>query len=153
MRRTGHIRERSPGSFEVRYTLGTDPATGKRRLATATVRGSRKDAERELRRLLRTLDTGEHVDATRMTVRQWLATWLATVQQEVAPRSHERYASIVNHHLMPALGALQITKLSATHIQSFYNDLATAGRQDGKDGALAPQSRRQVHRVLSAALS
>jgi hypothetical protein len=44
MRRTGHIRERSPGSYELRYSLGTDPATGKRKMATATVRGSRKAA-------------------------------------------------------------------------------------------------------------
>ena len=59
MRRTGHIRERSPGAFEIRYGLGTDPATGKRRIATVTVRGSRKDAEKELRRLLRAVDTGD----------------------------------------------------------------------------------------------
>lgn len=64
MRRTGHLRERSLGSFEIRYSLGTDPATGKRKIATATVRGSRKDAEKELRRLLRTLDINEHVDPT-----------------------------------------------------------------------------------------
>ena len=42
MRPTGHIRERSPGSWELRYTLGTDPATGKRRIVTATVRGERR---------------------------------------------------------------------------------------------------------------
>src|SRR5207248_18386 len=101
MRRTGHIRERSPGAFEIRYTLGTDPATGKRKLATATVRGSRKDAEKELRRLLRTLDTGEHVDPTRITLRQWLTTWLGTVRQEVAPSSHHRYSIIVQQHLVP----------------------------------------------------
>jgi hypothetical protein len=69
MRPTGHIREWSPGSWELRYSLGTDPAKGSRRIATTTVRGSRRDAEKEMRRLLRTLDTGEHVDATRMTVR------------------------------------------------------------------------------------
>lgn len=61
-RTTGQIRERSPGSFELRYELGTNPATGRRRIATATVRGTRRDAEKELRRLLRLLDTGEHVD-------------------------------------------------------------------------------------------
>jgi integrase len=64
MRRTGHIRERSAGLFELRYSLGTDPATGKRKLVTTTFLGTRKDAEKELRRLLRSLDTGEHVDPT-----------------------------------------------------------------------------------------
>jgi integrase len=152
MRRAGHIRERSPGSFELRYELGTDPASGKRRTTTATVRGSRKDAEKELRRLLRSVDTGEHVDPTRMSTGRWLETWLESARHEVAPRSYERYASIVNRHLIPGLGQLPIVKLTPAHIQRFYNDLAISGRCDGKSGALHPRSRRQIHRVLSAAL-
>jgi hypothetical protein len=28
MRPTGHIRQRTPGSWELRYSLGCDPATG-----------------------------------------------------------------------------------------------------------------------------
>jgi hypothetical protein len=95
MRPTGHIRQRSPKSFEIRYSLGTDKATGKDRYATATVVGTRKDAERELRRRLLTLDTGEHVDSDRITVGKWLADWLATVRGELAPKSYERYAEMV----------------------------------------------------------
>ena len=106
MRRTGHIRERSPCSFELRYELGATPATGRRRTATATVRGSRKDAERELRRLLRALDTGEHVDPNRMTVREWLAQWLVIIKPEISPRTHETYTDIVNNRLAPAFGNL-----------------------------------------------
>ena len=44
-RRHGHVRQRSPGSWEVRYTLGTEPGTGKRRTITATVKGERRDAD------------------------------------------------------------------------------------------------------------
>src|SRR5207248_514884 len=51
MRRTGHIRERSPGSYELRCSLGTAPATGRRKIATTTFKGSLKEAQRELRRL------------------------------------------------------------------------------------------------------
>jgi integrase len=149
----GHIRERSRGSFEVRYSLGTDSATGKRKIATATVRGSRRDAEKELRRLLRSLDTGEHVDPNRVTVREWLATWLGTVRTEVAPKTHERYGEIVDHFLVPALGNLQLGKLAPVHIQDAYNALATGGRRDGKPGGLSPMTRRHIHRVLSAALN
>jgi integrase len=152
MRRTGHIRERSFGSFELRYSLGTDPATGKRKIATVTVSGSRREAERELRRLLRSLDTGEHVDPHRMTVREWLRTWLDASRQEVAPRTAERYAEIVDNFLSPALGNLQLTKLAPVHIQDAYNRWATGGRRDGKLGGLSPQTRRHIHRILSAAL-
>src|ERR1700730_11483199 len=119
-RRTGSIRERSPGSYELRYSLGNDPATGRRRMANTTVRGSRKDAEKELRRLLRTLDTGEHVDPTRMTVREWLMVWLEAVREEVSPKSHERYSEIVENFLVPELGALPMAKLAPFHISTAY---------------------------------
>jgi integrase len=150
---TGHIRQRSPGSFEIRYSLGADPATGRRRIATATVRGTRKDAEKELRRLLRALDTGEHVDPNRISVRDWLSSWLNAVRSEVAPKTHERYGEIVNHFLAPALGNLPLAKLAPVHIQEAYNGLATGGRRDGKDGGLSPRTRRHIHRILSTALN
>jgi integrase len=153
VRRQGHIRERSRGSFEIRYTLGTDPATGKYRVATTTVKGNRKAAEKELRRLLRSLDTGEHVDPTRMTVRAWLTQWHETVRGEVSPKTHERYGEIVNNFLIPALGNLALVKLAPINIQHAYNGWATGGRHDGKPGGLSPRSRRHIHRILKSALS
>lgn len=153
MRRTGHIRERSPGAFEIRYSLGTDPATGGRRTATQTVRGSRKEADRELRRLLRSVDTGEHVDPNRITVREWLGTWLDAIRQEVAPKSFERYEEIVRNYLVPALGNMQLVKLAPVHIQSAYTGWASGGRRDGRTGGLSPQTRRHFHRILSTALT
>jgi integrase len=148
----GHIRQRSHGSWELRYDFGTDPATGKRRIATSTVRGNRKDAEKELRRLLRTLDVGEHVDPTRLTVRQWLGQWLEIVRVEVSPKTFERYAGIVNNNLVPVLGAVLIAKLSVADIQTAYSEMATGGRKDGKEGGLSGRTRRHIHRVLFGAL-
>ena len=153
MRRAGHIRQRSPGRWELRYNLGTDPASGERRVATTTVKGTRQTAEKELRRLLRTVDTGEHVDPSRLTVREWLTTWLATVREEVSPKSHERYAEIARHFLMPALGNLPLAKLAPAHLQQAYNVWAVGGRRDGKEGGLSPRTRRHIHRVLNSALA
>jgi len=152
MRTTGHIRQRTPGSWEVRYNLGTDPATGKRRVATITVRGKRRDAEKELRRLLRTLDTGEHVDPTRITVREWLVAWLGAVRGEISPKSHERYSEIVENFLVPALGNLPVVKLAPSHIQQAYNAWVKGGRRDGKDGGLSASTRRYIHTILKSAL-
>jgi integrase len=153
MRSTGHIRQRSPGSWELRYSLGTDPASGKRRVATTTVTGTRRAAEKELRRLLRSLDTGEHVDPSRMTVREWLMTWLVAVREEVSPKSYERYAEIVRHFLMPEIGNLPLVKLAPAHLQSAYNAWAVGGRRDGNEGGLSPRTRRHIHRILNAALA
>ena len=153
MRTTGHIRQRAPASWELRYSLGRDPATGKRRMVTATVRGKRRDAEKELRRLLRTLDLNEHVNPSRMTVREWLTAWLGAIREEVSPKTHERYGEIVDNFLTPELGALPIAKLAPVHISAAYTRWATAGRRDGKPGGLSPQTRRHIHRILRTALA
>lgn len=153
MRHTGHIRSRSPGSWEVRYNLGRSSETGRRRVATITIRGTRKDAERELRRLLRTLDTGEHVDSKRITTEQWLHQWLETIREEITPKSHERYSEVVENFLIPELGALPISKLASSQIQTAYTKWSTTGRRDKKDGGLSPSTRRYIHRILYSALA
>jgi len=84
-RREGHITERSPGRWQLRYSFGADPATGKRHRVNVTFAGDRKAAEKELRRLLKTADDGAHVDPARISVRDWLTRWLAAAREQVAP--------------------------------------------------------------------
>ena len=148
MRPRGNIHQRSLGSFRLRYTLGKDPVTGKRRTATATVRGTRKDAERELTRLLRTTDTGEHVDPSRLTVGQWLDFWLDTIRAEVSQKTHESYTEIVGCYLKPALGSARLDKLAPSQIQKAYNSWT---RQDGKP--LSPRTHRYIHVILKSSLA
>lgn len=144
----GHIRQRSPGSWELRYRI----TNGK--IATATVRGGRRDAEKELRRLLRAVDTGEHAaDPSRMTVGAWFDRWLAMVRTEASAATHARYEALVQNYLRPAWGALPLAKLSPTHIQDTYSQWAEGGRRDGRAGPLAPSTRRLLHRVLTASLN
>jgi integrase len=147
MRPRGNIHQRSPGSFRLRYTLGKD-SFGKRRTACVTVRGTRKDAERELTRLLRAVDTQEHVDATGVTLRRWFEAWLDTVRVEISPKAHERYSEIVRCYLIPPLGAIRVQKLTATKIQEVYNGLH---RRDGEP--LSPSTRRYIHVILKVALT
>jgi integrase len=146
-RREGHITERSSGRWLIRY-YGDEG----RRYAI-TIRGTRKDAERELRQRLNTLDSGTHVDPTRMTTGEWLTRWLATVSEQISPKTRERYGELVNHFLIPALGALPIAKLAPTHIKDCYTALGSGGRRDGKPGGLSRQTRRHIHRVLHIALA
>jgi integrase len=102
--------------------------------------------------LLRTVDTGEHVDPTRLSFRQWLEQWLETIRFEVSLKTFQRYDEIARQMLMPALGSHPLVKLSPTHIQGAYNAWAVGGRRDGKEGGLSPPTRRHIHRILHAAL-
>ena len=144
MRPRGTITSRSPGSYRIRYSLARDPVSGKRRFGTATIRGTRKQAEKELVRLLRSVDTGEHVDPTRITVAEWLKLWVDTTKAEVSPKTHERYAEIVRCYLVPAFGGIQLQRLTPTDIQKGYNNFTR------KPSA---RTRRHIHQILKSALA
>lgn len=67
----GHIRKRGKGSWAMVIELDKAP-DGKHQQKWYTVRGKKKDAERELARLLNELETGEYVEPSNMTVAEFL---------------------------------------------------------------------------------
>jgi integrase len=147
----GHIQRRGENSWRLKYDLGQDPVTGKRITKFKTVRGSKRDAQRELRDILSALDKGQYVDAGKMTLGAWLAEWLEEARYSVAPKTWERYAEITIKHLIPALGAIPLAKLAAVRIQSYYALALASGRRDGR-GGLSAQTVRHHDRVLNVAL-
>jgi len=147
----GHIRQRSKGSWTIVLYLGRRP-DGKPNQTWQTVRGTRRHAERELARLLHEVNIGGYVEPSRITVAEHLGRWLKDAARlKVQPKTFERYAEIVNQHLIPALGHHRLDKLLPLHIQSYYSDALTSGRKDGK-GGLSAQTVLHHHRVLHSAL-
>ena len=147
----GTIKQRSEGSWTLRYDVPLGP-DGKRRQKTQTIRGTKKDAERELRRILREIDTGCHVEPSRMNVGQYLDHWLTDYAKPgVSGKTYERYAQIVEGALKPAFGGVPLEKLTALQIQGFYSRALESGRKDGK-GGLSPTTVLQYHRILRKAL-
>ncbi len=67
----GHMRKRSKGSWTIWVDIGRDPETGRRKQQSFTVRGSKKDAERELRAILTRIEGGAHVKPTKLTVGEY----------------------------------------------------------------------------------
>ncbi|GAI28115.1 unnamed protein product, partial [marine sediment metagenome] len=132
--------------------MGRDPETGKRKQQTLTVRGSKKDAERELRAVLTRIEGGAHVKPVKLTVAEYLEQWLQSyVDSNVGPRTGERYIEIIHAHLIPALGSIPLIALRSQHIQTYYGKALKSGRRDG-NGGLSAQTVRHHHRVLYEAL-
>ena len=67
----GHIRERSPGTWAVSIQVG-QYANGRPRYKWHTVKGGKRDAQRELNRLLAEMQAGDYVEPTKLTVGQYL---------------------------------------------------------------------------------
>ena len=149
----GHIRRRGKGSWAIIIDVGRDPQTGKRRQRWQTVKGTKKDAEYALRELLHSLETGNYVKPSRITLGQWLEQWCQSyVVTHTSPRTVESYQSEVRRHLTPALGAIPLTQLQPLHLQNYYARALSQGRIDGK-GGLSGRTVEYHHRILSEALS
>lgn len=104
---SGHIRGRGERSWELKYETGTDPGTGRRLTKYRNFKGTKREAQAELVRLMDTVRRGEHVDATKMTLAEYLDRWetgWAAVQ--VGPKTCEGYIDILRRHVRPYLGAM-----------------------------------------------
>jgi integrase len=147
----GHIRPRGPGTWALVIDVGRDH-TGKRRQKWHTVRGTKKDAERELAKLVNDLNSGGYVEQARMSLAEYLDQWLESyARSNTSPKTYERYRDLIRGHVGPALGGLPLTKVTPIQIQSFYSEALKSGRKDGK-GGLSPQTVLHIHRVLHKAL-
>ena len=148
----GHIVKRGKDSYSVVISLGTDPATGKRRQQWVTTKGTKRDAERRLGEVLHQLDTGAFMRPGKISVADYLKKWLTDyAKPNLAPRSVEGYQTIISQHLIPRLGAILLTQLKPEHIQNYYAGCLTSGRCDAS-GGLNPLTVRHHHMVLHKAL-
>lgn len=151
----GHLEQRSKNVWLVVLELGRD-ADGKRRRHFETFRGAKREAEKQLVRLLHELETGKYIDPSRLTVGQYLERWLKDyAKSNVSPRTYEGYETIIRCHLQPVLGHHLLTKLRPLHIQNCYADLRDNGRRDRKGnlkGELSARTVLHVHRLLREAL-
>lgn len=147
----GSIRKRGRSSWTVIVDLGTDPVTGKRRQLWRSVKGTKKDAEAELVRLLHDRDTGVERPRGKLTVATYLEAWLGDHERaSLAPSTRAHYVRTVRKILIPALGALELSALRPSHVQALYGRLLRQGRSDGT--GLAPRSVGIYHQVLHKAL-
>ena len=147
---TGHIRRRAK-KWAIVVELGRT-AAGKRQQRWHSGYHRRKDAERDLPRILREMQTGTYVDPTKLTVGEYLEHWLdAFAKHNVAPKTYEGYAEFIQLYISPAIGHLPLTKLQPLHLQSYYSEMLRSGRRRG-EGGLSAQTVLHHHRVIRQAL-
>ena len=138
----GSVDPSGKDSWQVRYELG-----GKRFQKVVT--GTKADAQRELRRLLHSGDTGQHVEPDKLTVGAWIEHWLSIGapsnknRKQVSQYTLEGYARWLLQHVVPVLGERPLQQLQASEIDALYADLGEK---------LSARSCRHVHSVLGACL-
>jgi integrase len=121
----GTIVRRSDGRWMGQIDLGYIDGKRKRK----TVYGkTRKEVAEKLNVLLTQHGQGYNIAPERQTVAQFLERWLQdVVEPSTRPRTYRVYAQHVRGHIIPRIGHIQLTKLTAQHVQSMLNTELKAG--------------------------
>jgi integrase len=144
----GLVRERSPGKWAVIIDLPREG--GKRRRKWISFHGTKRQAQLELHRLIAKRETLP-LAGNRVTLGQYLDKWVE--EQRIGARALQRYKQIVRRNIIPALGHIALSKLTADQINAHYKKaLANGGRLDGRKGGLSPSTVHYQHFILKKAL-
>jgi integrase len=141
---TGSIQERGESTFRLRYRID-----GKR--FEKTFHGTKADARKDLRRLLKSGDDGDHVEPNKLTVGQWIDQWLqigapGRRRKKVSERTAERYSQLLRTHVMPVLGERPLQQLKPVEIDKLYSRIES-------EATIAPRTQHHVHTVFSALIA
>lgn len=146
----GSIVKRYEGSYNIIIDdYVTDPKTGgrKRKRHWFTVHGTKKDAEKKLAELLNDKNKGQFVAPSKLTLGEWLDTWLKAAIKPPNKRlsTYMSYESVVRKHIKPVLGAIRLQELRSTQLKEYYSNSTLSQRTLEKHHMI-------IHGALKAAV-
>jgi integrase len=146
----GHVRERGKGHWYAVLDV-PDFVNGERKRKWHSLPDckGKRDAQAACARLITELKSGDYVEASKLTVTQWIDQWIAAgapgrKKKKVGQRTLERYEELLTVHVKPKLGARLLQKLTAPEIDQLYNELETK---------IAPRTAHHVHVVFNSCMS
>ena len=144
----GNLSQRGK-SWRLKYDAEPD-GSGRRQTRYATFRvATRKEAEALAVKHLAAVADGLDVDPSRRTVAAHLSKWLDG-PHGLAGKTLERYRDLVEHQVIPHLGAMPLQKLRPAHIADWHAKLLKSGGQGGRP--LSARTVGHAHRVLHRGL-
>src|SRR5713226_5479125 len=106
---------------------------------------TRKEVQEQLKTALHEQQQGTLATGAKQTLKHFLEQWLEEVQKPTVKESSYAINRFwLNKHILPTIGHIQLQKLTAQQVHSFYTRLL-------KDG-LSARSVRCVHGILHKAL-
>jgi integrase len=149
----GHIAKKGNRYYVVIYE-SLDPRSGKARHRWHAAGATRKDAQRLLADLVKKSHDGDYRSPDRVTFGQYLQDkWLPAKKAQLRASTFDSYRRNIELHVVPAIGAVPLQKLTPEHLDTFYAELLTSGRCNGKGGGLSVKSVRNIHTMLHKALA
>jgi integrase len=154
----GSIRKQPNGSWLLRVYLGRDDS-GKVKHRSRTVQGSRRDAERELARMVTAQADApadwEEINAVARptswgpatTVNDAIAGWRLNGWDDLSPTTSRRYEVIWRLHVKDTIGRRRIADLTPWDFERYFRTLKTQGQSQ----ASVRYARAMLHRACRLA--
>ena len=106
----------------------------------------------------------EYFEPSKATLKQWIEIWLNEYCNHLKYQTRKSYKAQCQTHIIPALGNIKLSELTAPLIQAFYNELGRTGHSKSKVdkttnqivttySALSPKSIKNIHSILSKCLN
>jgi integrase len=154
-RSTGSVRQR--GDSWTAYWWAPDEHGNNRQCSKGGF-NTAEEAERHLRTKLAQKDKGGYVEPTRtrraITLAPFVRSeYLPTVKRSKRAKTHASYRDTLELHVLPALGDLQLRRITTKHVNDLYDQLLEHGRRKGSEQGLSVTTVRYVGTVLRLALT
>lgn len=151
---SGHIRKRayqSGVSWQLIIENGVD-SKGERIRIYKSVKGTKKEAQKIMTKMINELNNGSYIEESKMTVGEFLNDWMEVyIIPNLSPTTIVGYKANVYGHIVPHLGHIKIQKLNGNDIQAFYNKLSKEDNPRTKK-PLSGRTIEHIHANLSSAL-
>ncbi|MFF9565779.1 tyrosine-type recombinase/integrase [Leifsonia sp. NPDC014704] len=135
-------------------TLTLPSHDGKRRRKTVTGR-TETEARQKLAQLRKKLLVEGDLPTSSQTFGSWLNVWFQSIAlQKIRPGTARTYRTLLENHIIPAVGSVQLEKLTPAHIRRVA-DRITSTPKDPKHpekGTLTSTYAGQAYRIMSVAL-
>lgn len=100
-----------------------------------------KEARAELTRIRSERDRGTFVAPKKVTLREYVETWLPVLRTQVRPSTAASYERALRTRVLPTLGSRQLQAIRPAELTALYAALLVGGRTDHKRGGpLAPRT-------------
>lgn len=147
----GHIEKRGDGAYRLLVDLPRG-ADQKRKRLSRTVRGTKKQAEAELARILSETNDGTFIKPSELSCSDYFDRWLSHAKGNLSPTTYRGYKRIIDAELKPAFGFTKLGELSPLQVQGFLADaLEHPSKRDGE--RRSPRTVLRFYMLLNKSLN
>lgn len=139
----GNVRSKGGDRWEIRVYAGAG------KYISRSIRGSRREADTALARLITEMADGKAARPSAATVTAFLEEWFHTASVDWSPGTAMQARTVIDAYLIPRIGSELLHRLSTHRIDQLYASL----RREGVRGhPLAASTVRRIHGYLHQAL-